>query len=483
VRIEDLIAEVRPRNRWEAMDLGLLMARKHLGAILRAWVVLVWPVWAVILLAFQGNLPWGMVVIWLTKPLAERVPLLVLSRELFGESLTLRQLAGQWRMIWLSDLWYALSGGRISTRRHVVLPLRQLEGLRSRPFTLREVRFKGPCGTLPLAMQIGHLIVLHGLWITVAGFIVSMAPHELQDEVASIWQEGLWFEEIGAPLRWICILCYLAALTLVTPFCVGSGFGLYLNLRTKMEGWDIEISFRKLAARLARVALGVSLLVPWLAGDCRAQDAWQPEKAVKEILEDPAFTIHTKRIWVPDLPDVPAPPDAPELPGITPVPVSWINPLFLQPVLVLLGLILLVAVVWKFRKTWGGFLRTNVRKSVVSTVMGMSVREESLPKNLIDLVRSLLAGGDFEGAMGLLYRGALVWLIHRGQVPIQESDTESDCLMRVEALPGVSADYFGRLTQVWSAAAYGARRAGMEEVEHLLRAWPYDLAGKEAGKP
>jgi hypothetical protein len=46
-------------------------------------------------------------------------------------------------------------------------------------------------------------------------------------------------------------LAYLVALSLIEPLYVASGFTLYLNRRTELEGWDIEIAFRQLAARRA----------------------------------------------------------------------------------------------------------------------------------------------------------------------------------------------------------------------------------------
>ncbi|WP_251278406.1 hypothetical protein, partial [Enterobacter hormaechei] len=37
------------------------------------------------------------------------------------------------------------------------------------------------------------------------------------------------------------LACWLASV-LIGPFFVGAGFGLYLNRRTQMEAWDVEIA-------------------------------------------------------------------------------------------------------------------------------------------------------------------------------------------------------------------------------------------------
>jgi hypothetical protein len=110
----------------------------------------------------------------------------------------------------------------------------------------------------------------------------------------------------------------------------------------------------------------------------------------------------------------------------------------------------------------------------------MNVRQDSLPRDLVGAVRKLLDSGEFEAAMALLYRGALSWLIHQGHVPIQESDTERDCLDRVRMGDAESAPYFEALTRVWSAAAYGSRRAETADIERLLDQWPYHRKRKEA---
>jgi hypothetical protein len=38
---------------------------------------------------------------------------------------------------------------------------------------------------------------------------------------------------------------------LIEPFYIAANFGLYINRRTQLEAWDIELSFRKMAARLS----------------------------------------------------------------------------------------------------------------------------------------------------------------------------------------------------------------------------------------
>ena len=56
-------------------------------------------------------------------------------------------------------------------------------------------------------------------------------------------------------VRWVDVLLSLLpilAVTLLEPFYVGGGFALYLNRRVELEGWDLEVAFRKAAARITK---------------------------------------------------------------------------------------------------------------------------------------------------------------------------------------------------------------------------------------
>jgi peptidoglycan/LPS O-acetylase OafA/YrhL len=64
---------------------------------------------------------------------------------------------------------------------------------------------------------------------------------------------------------------------LIGPFYVGAGFGLYLNRRTQMEAWDVEIALRRLRERLlpaaSTLALLLCLALPLASAPVHAQDA------------------------------------------------------------------------------------------------------------------------------------------------------------------------------------------------------------------
>jgi hypothetical protein len=76
--------------------------------------------------------------------------------------------------------------------------------------------------------------------------------------------------------------------------------------------------------------------------------------------------------------------------------------------------------------------------------------------------------------MALLYRGTISKVIDISRVEIHESDTEGDCLRRVEgAGPAAYPDYFKGLTGAWMRLAYAGLEPAEVEVETLCRSWPY----------
>jgi hypothetical protein len=500
VRLEAITAEVRPRNRWEAMDLGLVLARKHYPALLKAWAVLVLPVWALILILCRDRLLVGLALIWWTEPLAERVPLLVLSREMFGERLTIRELLRYGRSVWFRDFYHVLVRVRMSFSRYILLPVRQLEELRGRAFQLRAAGIVTQCGALSWVLQVWRSLMVFSLSLSMAAFLLALIPERYAPDWEALFDLGFGSLNRINPVSMGVIALYLISVTLVTPFCVAAGFGLYLNARTKMEGWDIEIAFRKLAARIAGPALSLFLCLGVVLSADAVEDDWDPQAAIEEILAEPEFKVHTKEVWTLSGPQ-PIEPIDPGVFGIFESLTRWFaqvaeilvgflgifsgaGPIVGWIKFVLIGVaaaILILAIV-KWSKTFSTRRKLDKKRPEVQSVMGMSVGKESLPKDVIAAVRELLAKGDFEGGMALLYRGALVWLIHQGQVPIQECDTEFDCVARVQRVEGTEARYFEWLTRIWSAAAYGARRIGPEEIERLLQAWPYRLNQNREGR-
>jgi len=239
---------------------GWVLARTRYASLLKAWVLMVWPVWAVIMVSCRAEPFWGLALIWWLKPLAERVPLLVLSREMFGETLNLGRISRQWPRVWFRGLFHHLVITRLSPARHVLLPIRDLEELRGQAFSQRAARIAAQCGFSSWTMQAMHLVILHSLTLSIFLFVIVLIPERYSPDWELFSEIGFGEDGVPAWFVWGWVGLDLTSLTLITPFCVAAGFGLYLNARTKMEGWDIEIAFRRLAARVGAMVLIVLLV-------------------------------------------------------------------------------------------------------------------------------------------------------------------------------------------------------------------------------
>ena len=108
-----------------------------------------------------------------------------------------------------------------------------------------------------------------------------------------------------------------------------------------------------------------------------------------------------------------------------------------------------------------------------AVLFGLDVRPESLPADLVARARQLALAGNVTAALALLYRGALVALVHGAGVQFKDGDTERDCLRRAGgALQGVELAYFGTLVRSWQHAAYAHTAPHPDAVLGLCDQWP-----------
>ena len=83
MKLEAVTAEIRPRGRWESIDLGCALVRKNYGKVMLAWAVTVLPMWLGIIFLSElwpwpEGRPWmALLACWLTLPICDRVVLYV----------------------------------------------------------------------------------------------------------------------------------------------------------------------------------------------------------------------------------------------------------------------------------------------------------------------------------------------------------------------------------------------------------------------
>ena len=139
----------------------------------------------------------------------------------------------------------------------------------------------------------------------------------------------------------------------------------------------------------------------------------------------------------------------------------------------IVGLALAVALVYLivvYRERWLG--GKGWRAPPPDFLFGLDLRPDSLPADIAAAARAALAAGQVERALSLLYRGALVALIHRARVEFQPGDTEDNCRRRVDGHVETAASrYFASLLAAWRATAYAHQPPPAPELDALCRDW------------
>ncbi|MDP2228139.1 MAG: hypothetical protein Q8J78_11765 [Moraxellaceae bacterium] len=248
MRIADLTLAVRPRSPYEAMDLGVRLAQTEWALLTRAWLAVAGPVFllALLLTLTLDNMLWGWLLLWWCKPLYDMALLLVLSRRVFGSTLSVREL---WRLLRDSagmGLIGHLLWRRFSFSRAYALPVWVLEQLpdneRRARLALLQRQHNGKAQWL-------HIVMAHFdsfIQLTLISIVFWLLPDSLRS--------GLWemFSSGGSELTYLLSLgASFVAMLIIEPFYVAAGFALYLNRRTELEAWDLELAFRHLAGRMA----------------------------------------------------------------------------------------------------------------------------------------------------------------------------------------------------------------------------------------
>jgi hypothetical protein len=243
VDLERISVTVRLRSAWEAIDLGFAMARRWWRTSMAGLLLLAAPIF-IIGCALSLVEPWlGIALAWWLKPVFERFPLEVVSREFFGEHGSAVRVLARIRWPTLGELVAALTWRRLAPWRSYFAPIEQLESLTG-PAARRRVMVLGRAHR-------GHAVALTALmFVAEASLYVSFyAFVELLSSGADWAPEIPAYDEPG----WDVVLSNALALgaqLVLMPFYAAAGFSLYIKRRIDLEGWDLELAFRRLARRV-----------------------------------------------------------------------------------------------------------------------------------------------------------------------------------------------------------------------------------------
>ncbi|MFZ6047736.1 DUF4129 domain-containing protein [Pseudomonas sp. CR3202] len=517
MRLTDASVAIRPRSAWEAMDLGVLLARRHAGLLMASWAMVTLPVFGLLSLICWNYPGLAIFIFWLLKPAYERLPLYILSRALFGDTPTLKEALRAYPRLLKPQLIASLTWRRLSTTRSFDLPVLQLEGLAGQARSQRLVVLgQRDAGGATWLTVIGvHLE--SALWFGLATLLYLMLPKQVA--VDWDWQQllevasgdWLWLEHLSNSL-------YLLVLTIWGPVYVACGFTLYLNRRTALEGWDIELQFRRMRQRLTGTAyallLGLALLLSQLPQAAMADEAPAFCPAPQAFLDGPdterlthqALTSKAAKDAINAQLD--APPfqnretvtrwrlgeesaDQQDTPEDAEGWAEFIRNLFklaeyarsldtlaLVIKVLLWGLVisLLVLLLWRYRDWLSAFasrlgLPQRRPREAPSVLFGLELTPESLPDDVAGESERLWATQPRE-ALGLLYRALLSRLLHDFRLPLRQSHTEGEVLQLVRRLENTDLEGFSQaLMGHWQNLAYGHRLPSAELHQSLCDHW------------
>ena len=459
----DLAITLRRRSPWEAMDLGLTMLQRWWRAVYVPHLIVAVPIMAAaIATGWYFERAWlGILLIWWLKPVYDRVVLHVLSRAVFGERQTTRTVlasAKEWLRtglvgaLLIRAIWFDLA-------RSFNLPVRQLEGQRGR--AARERR-----------SVLGRRVGGYAVWLTIIAFALEIIvlwssfsmmaslflPAKADTASASIWEVIFGQAEDGAKIfDHEDMFSYALAVLVFEPFYVAAGFGLYLNRRTLLEGWDIEVALRRIAQRHAAALVLVVALFAGFPAPAGAQEK-NARTEIQEVLKAKEFGYYREvKRW-----------ERREKERAQAGDYTWLQALgyaLAKAGEVLLwaaaGGLIAYALWWAARMLPQRGPAAPDPYRPPAALFGMELAPEKLPSDVGAAAAALAREGRLREALGLLYRGALSELVHKRGVRLLASHTEGEAV-RLAQLP-----YFSSLVDAWQRCAYARRAPDTAEVERL----------------
>lgn len=496
MKLDNITVEIRPRNSWEAIDIGFALARLWYPQLLLLWAATAFPTFLVVLgvgLLLPGKTTtWALVLFWLLKPFYEPPLIYWVSRAVFGERQSTRRILTRlYRRIAIHRLW-SVGKSRLSIFRSFTLPPVLLEGLGSRKKNERLALLKQGQEVAAL-LTFGCYFIEFILAYTLLIVFYLLIPEELR------WID--FGDFVFTPGTTLACVSYLLAAMVVAPLYVCGGFMMYISRRVDLEAWDLEIGFKRIRNRLGLRKTGKNLVVSVLLAFLCVQpvdsygknhgtyDRQQTKEIVTEVLQDKDFGQEVTRYrWVAKEKESKQA-DTAWMRAIRDF-FTWLGEL-IDSLAKLLGGVATPVFQFLFWATIGGLVAyllyryAGLRKWLLrgrnsaetlrshpQVMFGLDIHPESLPDDIAAACWEFLGTGKKRQCLSLLYRASLSRLVEKHQLDIEPSTTELECCSLVDDdREQEEAGFFKELTGVWVLAAYGHISPRTSTCERLIAGW------------
>lgn len=492
MQISNMTTHIRLRKPYEAIDLGFTLARHYFMQLLPSWfsflIIFGLLVWTLTPFEYIG---FASLAIWWLKPLYDRILLHHFSHYLFGQKLSAADtFMALPKLITNTGLLGALTWRRLSWSRSYNLPIWQLEGLRGKERSQRQslIYKQNESNAIFLTMICMNIEMV--LVIALYGLLVFLDPTDqawgyLQEVFVGNFSHGVleyWSTLLG-------FIFYLLVILIIEPFFIAAGFMLYLNRRTQLEAWDLDIQLRQIGERITKLTQGVSsvLLVvitaslfsapqPSFANDeylsPERLTAEHSSEQIEQVMQSDELNQRSKTerwVYTGDMDDVDVErDDSSEIGQLLASIVEhglWI------------GIVIAILLAIIFRKQIMSLLIPLASKKqeeyqAPEILFGLDVRPASLPSNPEEQARILWEAKQYREALSLLYRVALVRLTQEHELAIEHFHTEEDVLhLSTNKLTPAAQQHFTHLTRFWQRIAYGHSTPAHDAIDGLIQDW------------
>jgi len=507
MNLENVTAELRPRGPWEAADLGVRMIRRDAAAIYRVWFAITLPLLSLAMLAIVYT-PYPVVatfVYWWLEPVADGPILQIVSQRLFGERADVRAaLRATPALAWRNRI-FLLPLYRFHIARSIAMPVTQLESLKGATRRKRAKVLNPRILNYGTGVTIAYQHLAIALYVGVVLLVFMFVPTQYQDTIGLDWINQFWQADGHTASILNLLLLYLTQSAL-QPWFIGAGFGLYINCRTQLEAWDIEVAFRRMVQRRTKALAAACILALFAVpaalfpGAALAQN--EPDADIEEaaasdpgfsgfwsdddvrpmlddvLASDPLKTTTEIETWRKIDPDEPSPASSNKLFK------GWMELLrslgrivsFIFEFALWIFFALLLSVLVVTRKRWQPYLTRSSQRAPFATrivLAGGEISAEKLPVDVPHEALELWHAGHKRQALSLLYRASVFAAVNRYGVRLPPSATEGACIQAVRQQTEKSqAAFFREIVTAWIWYAYGSREPDDATVVHLCSEWP-----------
>lgn len=488
--LEKISVKIRPRQGFEAIDLGFIMARNWYFPMLATWLAVALPVYLLLQYLLWAEPLWLMFVFWFFKPYYERLALYYLSRRLFGDKLTAKQLFKKLLPISLGQFvpTFLL---RFSVARSFEMAVLMLE---QQTAAKRAARLR----------MLKQTRTFYGLRLTLLGVHAELVIYlSLIAVVYFFLPQSLKFDSLldfmaneGVLISHVFNFAYFMAMAFFAPFYIAAGFSLYLNQRTWLEAWDIELSFKRIAKRLQGqlssivgivvTVVFVAAIIAMPAQNAHAQtvEKQQLKQTLNTILEGEEYgQLQYQTKWH----STRQKKDEQEL--------KWLEKTFkflvnmadavhrmslldvvssiLKWVIYITLAALVVYLLYFYRHSFKAVLSPNPKtRAKAASISHILPDTQPLPTDVTAQLELLIGQHKFRQALALLYKATLLTLVEKYDFRLANSLTEGEFLQLAAAKCSAhDHSWLSLLMSKWLAIAYAHQNLSQAEIKSMALSW------------